>query len=157
MYEFQYEEKHLDNNDIIEVNNRIKKYYNNTFLEIIDKYFISKSNTKFINEFKSILFKNITNNSNTDFNNDFKNITNNLNTEFINDFKNIINNLITEDINIYKYINEDIMYILRSVYCINITNYIDIIKTINLNEKDDNYKRYYKQLQDKLNSINLCI
>lgn len=184
MYEWQYEENHLDNNDIKEVNKRIKNYYNNTFLQIINKYFlkikcfiinkhfISKSNTEFVNDYKNIIDNLINENINVyEFINNFKNIIDNLINkniniyefininiyEFINDFENIIDNLITEYINIYKYINDDILYITYTNYCINMNDYTNIIKTINLNEKDDNYKSYYKLLKDKLNFINFCI
>ena len=115
-------------NNTIDKNDYIYECYNNILLKIKEYYFI--------------------------FNDE---------AEIENDFNNIMNNIITKDINLYKYIDikkysnnkYDSGYNFISYY-ININDYINQIKNININKlTDDNYKSYYKQLQDKLNSTNI--
>jgi len=74
-------------------------------------------------------------------------------SELINNVNNIISKFINKEVNIYK----DIQFEhISDDYYIYGDTYINNIKNMNLNEfKNDYYKSYYKQLQDKLNSVNI--
>lgn len=114
----------------------------NTIYYYKNKYFL-----------KLLLNDNINRFNNDNINNYIYNYyTNNINSTELN---NIINNIINKDINLYDNIN-NYSRVDCNLYNINTIDYISLIKNIDVNMfMNKNYTSYYKQLQDKLNSINI--
>ena len=138
LYTLLYYDKEIIKNikeDSKELNSYIKNYYDNCLLDITNKYMFNIQDI-------------------TDIKHYFKNILDNLIIENNNIFKNfkydhfIFNEMYKKLSNYYK----SGSYTLSGL---SMKEYINIIKNLNLNEKDDNCKNYYKLLKDKLSSINI--
>jgi len=123
----------------------------NTIYYYKNKYFLKLLLNDNINRFNN---DNINNYIYNYYINDINYIKNyyNINSTELN---NIIYNIITKDINLYDNIN-NYSRADCNLYNINTIDYISLIKNMDANIfMNKNYTSYYKQLQNKLNSINI--
>jgi len=163
----------LDISDVYHFNKSFKvppctyeiKYYNNV---IFNNLLLLNNTIKTIIINKGIRIRcsndneNIFSNLKYKFNKNNKyNITSNNNNLIIEDITNIVDNIKDLHLNLYhdiEIINKFDDDKFNNEYYINIKDYIRFIKNKNLDECiNDEYRDYYKKLQDRLNSINFIL